>query len=100
VFAALDRDKYRKPNIGMLEYVLRMYAERGWDVGTCRAWDVSRVGASESALGLTSDLRKTFFVGDAAGRPGDHSSDDRNMAHNANLQFRTPEVGTAWRRRG
>ncbi|GMK59640.1 hypothetical protein CspeluHIS016_0802460 [Cutaneotrichosporon spelunceum] len=69
VFAALDRDKYRKPNIGMLEYVLRMYAERGWDV----------------------DLRKTFFVGDAAGRTGDHSSDDRNMAHNANLTFRTPE---------
>ncbi|BEJ10832.1 hypothetical protein CspHIS471_0102540 [Cutaneotrichosporon sp. HIS471] len=69
VFAALDRDKYRKPNIGMLEYVLRMYAERGWDV----------------------DLRKSFFVGDAAGRAGDHCSDDRNMAHNANLTFRTPE---------
>ncbi|CAK9785310.1 unnamed protein product [Cutaneotrichosporon oleaginosum] len=69
VFAALDRDKYRKPNIGMLEYLLRMYAERGWEV----------------------DLKQSFFVGDAAGRAGDHSSDDRNMAHNANLHFRTPE---------
>lgn len=37
VFAALDRDKYRKPNIGMLEYLLRMYAEHGWEVGESRA---------------------------------------------------------------
>lgn len=42
---------------------------------------------------LTPDLKKSFFVGDAAGRAGDHSCDDRNMAQNANLNFRTPEVG-------
>lgn len=36
VLAALDRDKFRKPNIGMLEYLLRMYAERGWEIGEYR----------------------------------------------------------------
>ena len=37
------------------------------------------------------DASQSFFVGDAAGRAQDHSSDDKNFAANAELQFYTPE---------
>jgi bifunctional polynucleotide phosphatase/kinase len=43
-------------------------------------------------------MEKSFYVGDAAGRPGnkfrarDHSCDDRKFALNAGLQFLTPEM--------
>lgn len=56
-FAARARDKYRKPDIGLLE--------------------------------LTGKL--AGFVGDAAGRPGDHSADDRDFARAAGCPFKTPE---------
>jgi bifunctional polynucleotide phosphatase/kinase len=38
------------------------------------------------------DAGDSFFVGDAAGRPGDHSSCDRKLATNLGLKFQTPEV--------
>ena len=38
------------------------------------------------------DKDRSFFVGDAAGRPGDHSAADRKLALNVGLQFFTPEV--------
>lgn len=33
----------------------------------------------------------SFFVGDAAGRVGDHSSDDRDFAQSAGLSFYTQD---------
>lgn len=33
----------------------------------------------------------SLYVGDAAGRPGDHSADDLNFAKNAGVPFNTPE---------
>jgi len=38
------------------------------------------------------DMAESYFVGDAAGRPGDHSGTDRKWAVNAGLKFYTPEV--------
>ena len=39
--------------------------------------------------------KQSFYVGDAAGRiyknKKDHSSDDRNFAHNIGIKFYTPE---------
>ena len=38
------------------------------------------------------DMTEAYFVGDAAGRPDDHSGTDRKWAVNAGLKFYTPEV--------
>ncbi|KAK4702938.1 bifunctional polynucleotide phosphatase/kinase, partial [Phenoliferia sp. Uapishka_3] len=40
---------------------------------------------------IAVDFDKSFFVGDAAGRPDDHSDSDKIMAQNAGLTFFTPE---------
>jgi len=37
------------------------------------------------------DFNTSFYVGDAAGRPQDHSSDDINFAKNVGITFITPE---------
>lgn len=55
VYAATESDEYRKPRLGMWREFLEDY-----DL------DVSGV-----------DLKSSFFVGDAAGRPRDHSQVDR-----------------------
>lgn len=39
-----------------------------------------------------ADREKSLYVGDAAGRKGDHSNTDFTMALNAGLNFETPEV--------
>lgn len=40
---------------------------------------------------LQIDFSKSFYCGDAAGRPKDHSNDDRMFAKNNGLNFHTPE---------
>lgn len=37
------------------------------------------------------DMERSFYVGDAAGRPNDHSRADIDFAKNAKLKFYTPE---------
>ncbi|KAL5337001.1 polynucleotide kinase 3 phosphatase-domain-containing protein [Aspergillus crustosus] len=69
VYAATEDNEYRKPRAGMWREFIDDYD-----------FDVTGVDASESV-----------FVGDAAGRPGDHSSVDRGFAVNAGIPFRTPE---------
>ncbi|KAL2864600.1 putative DNA 3'-phosphatase Tpp1 [Aspergillus lucknowensis] len=69
VYAATEDDDYRKPRPGMWREFVDDY-----DL------DVTGVDTSESV-----------FVGDAAGRPTDHSSVDRGFAANANIPFKTPE---------
>ncbi|WEW55437.1 DNA kinase/phosphatase Pnk1 [Emydomyces testavorans] len=70
VYAATEYDEFRKPRTGMWKAMLDDY---DLDV--------------EGAL----DLEGSIFVGDAAGRPGDHSCVDRNFAANIGIQFNTPE---------
>jgi bifunctional polynucleotide phosphatase/kinase len=41
--------------------------------------------------GVTPDLTKCFFVGDAAGRPDDHSDVDLQFARGVGIKFYTPE---------
>jgi hypothetical protein len=40
---------------------------------------------------VQTDMERSFFVGDAAGRAGDHSDTDRKWAINASLDFYVPE---------
>ncbi|KMU72433.1 DNA kinase/phosphatase Pnk1 [Coccidioides immitis RMSCC 3703] len=70
VYAATEYDEYRKPRMGMWKLMLDDY---DLDV--------------EGVL----DLEGSIFVGDAAGRPTDHSCVDRNFASNIGLKFYTPE---------
>ncbi len=39
-----------------------------------------------------TDKEASYFVGDAAGRTGDHAGTDRKFALNLDLKFVTPEV--------
>jgi pyruvate/2-oxoglutarate dehydrogenase complex dihydrolipoamide acyltransferase (E2) component len=52
-------------------------------------------GAARSHDGSRSvslvDLTQSFYVGDAAGRPGDHSDVDQGFAASVGLRFLTPE---------
>ncbi|KAJ5894348.1 hypothetical protein N7495_006039 [Penicillium taxi] len=69
VYAATTDAEYRKPRLGMWREFIDDY-------------DLDVAGV---------DLEQSFFVGDAAGRPGDHSAADRGFASNAALPFKTPE---------
>ncbi|KLT44377.1 PNK3P-domain-containing protein [Cutaneotrichosporon oleaginosum] len=69
VLAALEKDVYRKPRTGMIDYLRRLYEDKGWNV----------------------DWSTAVYVGDAAGRKGDHSNTDYTMALNAGIKFVTPE---------
>jgi len=63
-----SNDEYRKPAKGMWDHLL---ANNG---------------------GITPDMPKCFFVGDAAGRKKDHSDSDKEFAKNAGLTFYTEDV--------
>ncbi|KAE8144904.1 polynucleotide kinase 3'-phosphatase [Aspergillus avenaceus] len=69
VYAATEDDKYRKPRTGMWSEFIDEY-------------DLDVAGV---------DFPNSIFVGDAAGRPNDHSMVDRGFAVNAGLPFKTPE---------
>ncbi|KAI0781271.1 PNK3P-domain-containing protein [Trametes elegans] len=69
LFAATEKDGYRKPIPGM------------W-------YELERIFAQDS---VSIDLAASYFIGDAAGRPHDHSSTDRKLALNIGIPFRTPE---------
>ncbi|KAI0086680.1 PNK3P-domain-containing protein [Irpex rosettiformis] len=69
IYAAIEKDGYRKPMPGMWYEIQRLFEEQG----------------------VSIDLDRSFFVGDAAGRKGDHSSSDRKWALNVGIPFSTPE---------
>jgi DNA 3'-phosphatase len=72
-YAAPAKDAFRKPLLGMWRALL----------------DASL------AAGVAVDAGASFFVGDAAGRAGDHSADDLNFAKAAGLRFFLPEEAFA-----
>lgn len=77
IYISLTYDQYRKPNRGMWESLMETYKNKM----------------------ITVSKEKSFYVGDAAGRPKnwkkgaskDHSSCDRKFALNIGIKFYTPE---------
>lgn len=63
--ASRKHDKYRKPNIGMVNYI-----------------------KNYTKLIISPDM---LYIGDAAGRPNDFSCSDRAFANNCKFNFQTPE---------
>ncbi len=84
IMAALEKDKYRKPRTGMIDYLRMMYEDKGWKIGR------SRHPAARHTL--TADWNTAVYVGDAAGRKGDHSNTDNTKALNARNNIVTPQV--------
>lgn len=89
VLAPIAKDGYRKPNLGTW-YALQKIFEQGNVI----------IGEYPVLLGTLycvdtvslADTASSFYVGDAAGRDGDHECTDRKYALNAGLGFFTPEV--------
>jgi len=64
--ASKEDDIFRKPRIGMYEYI-------------------------EKKLSIEFDKKKSFYVGDMAGRVKDKTDTDRKFALNLGIKFYTPE---------
>ena len=81
VYAATEKDLFRKPRMGMWETLISDY----------------RASTSDGRLEI--DLANSIFVGDAAGREADKaagtgkdfSCSDRDLATNIGIPFKTPE---------
>ncbi|KAF8609982.1 PNK3P-domain-containing protein [Ceratobasidium sp. AG-I] len=71
IFAAKEKDVFRKPMLGMWDALVEEFRKEG----------------------VAVDKTTSFMVGDAAGRikPKDHSAADRKLAENAGIKFYTPE---------
>jgi bifunctional polynucleotide phosphatase/kinase len=87
LYAALGRDIYRKPRVGMWnEWVSKDLPERVSRSTACNQIDI--------------DIKNSFFVGDAAGRErgwdkgrsADFADMDRKFAINTKLEFFTPDI--------
>lgn len=82
---AADDDPYRKPSPGT-STLARLPLPRN----LCTVSGMWRFLVEHYAL--APDMRLSFFVGDAAGRPRDHSDSDRVFAARAQLAFFTEDV--------
>jgi bifunctional polynucleotide phosphatase/kinase len=79
ILAALSDDGFRKP--GRLS----------WDRGIVVSYIEAGGRIEDISIEGDEDRQVSFFVGDAAGRVGDHSDTDRKWAMNVGLPFLTPE---------
>ena len=68
IFVATAKDAYRKPDTAM------------WDL-LCQSYNGD----------VKVDKKKSFFVGDAAGRKKDHGASDKEFAANCGLMFYTED---------
>ena len=64
--ASKEDDIFRKPRIGMYEYI-------------------------EKKINIQFDKKKSFYVGDMAGRKNDKTDSDRKFSLNLDIKFYTPE---------
>jgi bifunctional polynucleotide phosphatase/kinase len=91
LYAATEKDSFRKPRTGMWEQMLKDY----------KLLTNNGDGQATSSLPTAGQLdhEHCVFVGDAAGREGDkaakvrkdHSCSDRDLAANVGIPFQTPE---------
>lgn len=71
-FCSINRDRYRKPMCGSIEYIKEKIPQINWQ-----------------------DLKsrdKIYYIGDACGRQHDFSDTDLKFALNCEIKFKTPEI--------
>ncbi|KAK9247503.1 polynucleotide kinase 3 phosphatase-domain-containing protein [Lipomyces tetrasporus] len=85
VIAATAKDEFRKPQVGMWRLVREAHERHLQHRLKQESNNVDR------PLDVELDTEHSFFVGDAAGRRGDHSSGDKDFAKNLGIIFYTPE---------
>jgi bifunctional polynucleotide phosphatase/kinase len=68
-FVSFEDDYYRKPLTGSFYKIYQYFKKHSKKI----------------------DIKKSMYIGDAAGRQGDHSWSDRFYAHNCGISFQTPE---------
>ena len=69
--AGIAKDKYRKPDVGMWKIVSAII---------------------KKYHNIEIDMKKSYYVGDAAGRPKDFAASDVKFAYNLGIKFYTPEA--------
>jgi len=75
--------------LGMLHALKDIYMSEKVEMGKIHRRSAFSVADVDNGF---VDMAESYFVGDAAGRPNDHSGTDRKWAMNAGLKFYTPEV--------
>ncbi|KAK9237218.1 polynucleotide kinase 3 phosphatase-domain-containing protein [Lipomyces kononenkoae] len=85
IVAATAKDDFRKPQIGMWRLVKEAYERH------LQPLLESESERLDGSIEVELDTENSFFVGDAAGRKGDHSTVDKNFANNLGIRFYTPE---------
>ena len=78
---ATQKDEFRKPSVGMFNHLNDILRRATNGTSTM----------SSNADGSVVDLDASFYVGDAAGREGDHADSDLAFARNVGITFYTPE---------
>jgi len=87
IFVSTKDDNYRKPNLGMWQYFEDNFSRESLD--SLRDSEKSSMISHNFKHKINYD--SSFYVGDAAGRPQDHSDADINFARRADIKFYTPE---------
>ncbi|KAK9376304.1 polynucleotide kinase 3 phosphatase-domain-containing protein [Lipomyces chichibuensis] len=85
VIAATGKDEFRKPNVGMWRLVKEVHERH------LRHLQTNESEFVDGPINVDLDKDNSFFVGDAAGRKGDHSTGDKDFAKNLGIKFYTPE---------
>ncbi|ODQ69799.1 hypothetical protein LIPSTDRAFT_75429 [Lipomyces starkeyi NRRL Y-11557] len=85
VIAATGKDEFRKPHVGMWRLVKEVHERH------LRHLHKNESEFVEGPIDVDLDRDNSFFVGDAAGRKGDHSTGDKDFAKNLGIKFYTPE---------
>ncbi|KAK7208256.1 polynucleotide kinase 3 phosphatase-domain-containing protein [Myxozyma melibiosi] len=80
VVAATNKDDFRKPQTGMWELVKEAHERH-----------LAGADGNQQQTTIELDKEDSYFVGDAAGRKGDHSAVDKEFAQNLGVRFYTPE---------
>ncbi|KAK9491694.1 polynucleotide kinase 3 phosphatase-domain-containing protein [Lipomyces doorenjongii] len=85
VIAATGKDEFRKPHVGMWRLVKEVHERH------LRRLQKKGSEFVDEHIDVDLDRDNSFFVGDAAGRKGDHSTGDKDFAKNLGIKFYTPE---------
>ncbi|KAK9388310.1 polynucleotide kinase 3 phosphatase-domain-containing protein [Lipomyces mesembrius] len=85
VIAATGKDEFRKPHVGMWRLVKEVHERH------LRRLQKNESEFVDEPIDIDLDRGNSFFVGDAAGRKGDHSTGDKDFAKNLGIKFYTPE---------